>query len=153
MGIFDKIKQAKNFITGGGAKLYVEQLSSEASNVTCKITCHVADADINVSRVYLQIRAEERIELLDYDFDIEGHRHRERIEREVITYEHEMEIGEGQTMEANSNHEWEVTIPVPENVAGTYQGVHATHVWEVLAALDKSGNDPDSGWQEIEVWR
>ena len=34
----------------------------------------------------------------------------------------------------------------------SFVGRYASHVWQVTAALDKTGNDPDSGWVEVQVF-
>jgi len=155
MGFLNKLKQASNFITGGGAKLQVQQLNQVVSegNIQLKVKCQISDADISVSNIYLKVRSVERVVVEDYDFDSEdGKTRRETIYRDNDIYQERLIIDNAQTLEANSNHEWNVEVPIPENAYGTYKGKHAVHVWEVFAGLDKSGNDPDSGWIEIEVY-
>lgn len=156
MGLLDKLKQAKNFVTGGGAKIHIEQLSAyapEAGSLQLKISCEIDDAEISINNVYLKVRAEERVVVEDYDFEIDGHSRRERIFRDTVTFEDTIVIADAQTLAANSSHQWEVDLKIPEDAHGTYSGIHARHVWEVQAALDKSGNDPDSGWIEIEIYK
>jgi len=155
MGFFEKLKQAKNFVTGGGANVEIQQLNSDASEgqaLRFKILCHVKDADLKIDNVYLEIKAEEEVRVEDYDIsDSTGNMRRETITREHETFRQKVIVAEAQTLEAESNHEWEVEVSLPSNLHGSYRGINARHVWYVFAGLDKSGNDPDSGWQEIYV--
>ena len=156
MGFFDKIKQATNFITGGGATVEVQQIEPQSVQegfLRLQVFCYIKDADININNVYIIVKSEERVSVEDFDYEAsDGSARRETIYREHETFRHKAIIAEGQTLAANQNYDWVAEIPLPPNMHGTYKGVMAGHIWEVFAGLDKSGNDPDSGWQEIEVY-
>ncbi len=155
MGIFEKLKKATNFIIGSGAKLQIEQLEKNVSEgiIPLKVRCQISDSEVNVSNIYLKVRAVERVEVEDYDFNHgDGNTYRENIYREHETHQQKLIIGKAQTLQANSTHEWNIELPIPESKYGTYKGLNASHDWEVFAGLDTSGNDPDSGWVEIIVY-
>lgn len=174
MGFFDKLKQAKNFVTGGGAKVYIDTPTTgfrrgEMANITIK--ADVKDADLNVANVYFKIRA---VETSKAEGNASGNRStgqgsgmgaaavrgvasntgnsgRQVFTSTANTFNHEL-IVEGQTqLEGNQSYEWTASFEIPNNVNPTYRGVNATHEWQVYAGLDCRGNDPDSGWVKIEV--
>ena len=47
---------------------------------------------------------------------------------------------------------WEATFQIPESENPTFDGQMIGHTWELPAGLDVTGNDPDSGWFQFEVW-
>lgn len=158
MGIFDKIKQAANFITGGGAVVSVypeNQISSSDEPIKIFISCQIKDADIKMNKVYLEVRAIETVEAQDVDvvIDYDGDKRtvRENIRNSVETFKTEIHVADAATLKANQKYEWEVTLNLPQNIYGTYRGRNAFHLWQVFAGIDVSGNDPDSGWVEIEI--
>lgn len=158
MGFFDKLKQAKNFITGGGAVVNIrtgESICDGNSPIKFFIEVVVKDADVNMNNLYLKVRALEEVTVRDTD-----HRENEEgehvTESELVTNSHEtfsseVQVTGAETLEANKTYNWEYEFELPQNVYGTYRGHNAVHIWEVYAGVDMSGNDPDSGWITFEV--
>ena len=160
MGLFDKLKQVKNFVTGGGAEICILPHSEEFDGnepLRFTIQCQVKDADISVNKVYFKVRATEHIDAEGYEIEHEEDGsvevERERVKQSIITYKDEVLVTGEQMLEANNSYEWEVALELPvEEVNSTYRGVNCTHEWEVYAGVDVTGNDPDTNWQNITVW-
>jgi len=155
MGFFDKMKAMKNAVTGGAAKVYIE--SEEVSYTdSFKITVQakIGDTNIKASNVYVTIEGNEEIEVPDVDviYDDEGDSYRKR---EIVYASHrtldlKFEIAEEQVLEANQTYQWEVDIELPENAPSIFKGRYAEHTYRAMAGIDCFGNDPDSGWIELE---
>ncbi len=158
MGFFDKLKSAANFITGGGAVVNVatqDQICDGREPVKIFVQVQTKDNDIKIRNCYVKVRAIETVWARDIDAFIERDGEFVQIEEEITntetTFETEL-IAEGAcTLEANENFEFEVELQIPADIAGTYRGRNAEHVWQVYAGLDVPGNDPDSNWINIEV--
>jgi len=153
MGLWDKIKQAKNFVTGGGADVSITFESMEVpvgGSMKIKVTALVKDAPLKMDKAYVKIRARETVQAKDRDHN-NGRSTTETVRNSVDTWKHEMPISGGQQLEANQSYEWEAEIQIPNGNNPTYRGRNAWHEYEVFAGLDVPGNDPDSGWQQITV--
>ncbi|MBN2893321.1 MAG: hypothetical protein JXL97_15725 [Bacteroidales bacterium] len=148
MGLFDKVKNMVNKVTGGGATVTISmEGDSLKAPVKVNITAVVKDAPIEIKKVYLRFHSVEKInipkkEVPNYQgtFDL-------NIEKEVFNRQ-EFVVAEAQTLEAGQTYNWsyDVTINDPQAMP-TYFGKYVSHEWEFFAALDAKGNDPDSKWQ------
>ena len=56
-----------------------------------------------------------------------------------------------QQIQQGQTYDFEGMIQIPANANPSFRGSMIKHTWEVQAGLDMTGNDPDSGWQVIEV--
>jgi hypothetical protein len=149
MRLFDKLKQATNFITGGGATLTAvpeKQEFSMSAPVKVKVAAQVKDAPLTATAVYLEIRAREVVSL---KVNINGKK--EDIREEQTMFTHKVQTAITTPLEASKSYEWELEVTLPVNAQPTYIGSMTRHVWEVSGGLDVKGNDPDSGWIEIKV--
>lgn len=148
MGLFDKLKQAANFVTGGGATVQVTPLKGEFNrneSIKIKITAQVKDAPISVSNVYLEIKSKESVNVKKM---INGKN--ETIHDEHTGFIHKVTvITSEQELNANQSYEWEAELSLPSNAQPTYHGSMCHHIWQIKAGLDVKGNDPDSGWIEL----
>lgn len=70
MGLFSKLKQAANFVTGGGAKVLVQvgENATLGKPMPVKVTITLKDGDIKARRIYLKIRSTETVIARDVDF-------------------------------------------------------------------------------------
>ena len=154
MGIFGKLK---NMITGGGATVTLEAVDPSLTQ-PFKVTINavVGDADLAIKRVYLRIAGEENVVVRDVQiaktFGDEVRVEREDVGGSAVTFEDEVEVAGEQTLEANQEYTWETEISFPEGNLPTYRGTIASHEWKLFAGLDARGNDPDSGWVDIELY-
>jgi len=158
MGFFDKLKSAANFITGGGAVVNVateDQISDGREPVKIFVQVQTKDGDIDIRNCYVKVRAIETVWARDIDAyqEVDGSyvRIEEEVTNSVTTYETELIAAGAQTLDANETFEFEVALEIPADIAGTYRGENAEHVWQIYAGLDVPGNDPDSNWVTIEI--
>ena len=153
MGFLDKLKSMKNMVTGGGAKvsLQLDRTISPGEKVAVLVRCQVEGGDISASKVYVAVRAVETVDLVHRDRDRGQRGDKDRVHDDEVTFSQEFTIHGAVQLAANSTQEWRGEITLPNNVQPSYRGKHAKHEWSVLAAIDVSGNDPDSGWVEIKV--
>jgi hypothetical protein len=150
MGLFDKVKAAKNFVTGGGAQLSVQiGQAVPGAPVPVMVSAQVGSAPLSVNQVYVRVRGEEIIQMTVRDRDDPGDR--DRINERTETFDQTFQITGPLQLEANSQAQWQGQFQLPPNAAPSYIGRNARHVWSVMAALDIRGNDPDSGWVEFHM--
>ncbi|BDD05783.1 hypothetical protein [Aureibacter tunicatorum] len=156
MGLFDKLKQAANFVTGGGATISVrteESVNNGNEPIKFIIDAVVKGADMNARNVYLKIRAAEKVKVVGVSVpNGDGGYARRDFSGHHETFETEIQATGAQTLEANQTYQWIVEWQAPVNVNGTYHGENAVHEWEMYAGIDVSGNDPDSNWQPFELY-
>lgn len=151
MGFFDKIKSAVSAVTGGAAKVYID-VGEAQRGFSAPVTVRaVAEAELKVSSVYVLVRAQEHAEVMDTDMKATGGIKREKVRGSHKSFDSKLELAGAMTLEAGREYTWEGQIEIPGHVAPTFHGTIIRHVWQVQAGLDAFGNDPDSGWQEIQV--
>ena len=161
MGFFDKIKQAGRMLTGGGAKVYLEVGEAKLGEpIPVRVKAVVADADLKIDAVYVRVIGEEIVELDSRDL-VDKIRHSVadfaadgRLDDVVFrddTYKTRINISGPETLNAEDEIEWEGEIELPPGSLPSYTGRRCKHVWRFFAGLDAAGNDPDSGWIEVQV--
>jgi hypothetical protein len=154
MGFFDKVKSMKNALTGGAAKVYVDT-ETPVMGQPFKVTVRAQSqgAEVKFDRVYLNVRGQEEVSVPDvdvvYDEDGDANRKTETVHASCTTFEQEMTVTSGGSIDANGSEEWTIEVTIPENAQPQYQGRYTRHYYEVYAGLDCFGNDPDSGWVQI----
>ena len=151
MGIFDKLKSVKNFVTGGGAEVHAQlpDVLVRGESATVSIRAEIKDASMDVSSVYINVRASETIDMVVEDND--DYHDLDRIYENNETFSDKFSLNIDQTLDAGQEYEWEIEIIIPEDARASYSGVYASNDWEIEAGIDVKGNDPDSGWIEIQV--
>jgi hypothetical protein len=149
MGLFDKLKQAKNFITGGSATvilLHENREYDKAAPIKIKINVKVKDAPVSPTAVYLDIRSKESV-----DLNVSVNGKKEHIKEDHFGYKDTVKILLNEELQALQSYDWELEFTLPSTTQPTFHG-HLSHfVWEIKGALDVKGNDPDSGWVEVRV--
>ena len=68
-----------------------------------------------------------------------------------MTTQLEVSVAEGQVLTANEGYEWTTTIELPSNAQPVYNGKYCKHSYIARTSLDCFGNDPDSGWVELNI--
>ena len=158
MGIFDKLKQAGNYLSGKGAKVHIRiddsRIASE-NMVSVIIYCQVKEHDLLVDELYVKIKAEEVVVQRNQNYNSSGNRRHQAgtSNRNLIsrTYADQKQIDANFRLDAEGEYEWEAEFRIPSDVPRTYRGINARHEWSILAGLSKKGNDPDSGWIPFRV--
>jgi hypothetical protein len=149
MGLFDKLKQAANFVTGGGASVQVMPVAAEFDRtqpIKVRISAQIKDAPMEASAIYLNVRSKESVFLRK---TINGKT--ENINDDHTGYTHKVQVSGPQTLEGGKSYDWEVEFTLPNHGQPSFIGTMSKHTWEVMGGLDVKGNDPDSGWVEIKV--
>jgi len=154
MGLFSDLK---NMITGGGATVTLEVIEPALeAPFTVRVQADIGDADCAIKRVYLQLCGTETVEVPDVEVaKRQGEAtiiERETVRTSVTTADFTVDLAPADTLKANQRYTWESEITLPPDCLPTYRGRLATHGWQIKAGLDMRGNDPDSGWQEIELY-
>jgi len=147
MGFLSNIK---NKMTGGAATVsVVAPAMQRGRTATIQITA-MAKSNAKVSSVYLQVRAVESAQLRDHDFE-DGQSRTEIVSGHRTSFETKITVAGAQQLEDDKSYEWIAQLEIPTNVNASFNGRMIEHRWEILAGLEMSGNDPDSGWQPINV--
>ena len=153
MGFFNKLK---NFVTGGGAKVTVEAIEPALGGpFQVRIHAAVEDAEVAIKQVYLKVASLETVVIKDVEIariiDEKMETVREDIEKTTTVHDQKIEVAGEQVLNANEEYDWETTVTLPGNALPSFVGMTAKHEWKILAGLDTSGNDPDSGWVVIDL--
>lgn len=154
MGLFGDIA---HFITGGGAQVNLS-VGDPGLDRPFPVTVHVTvgDAECRIKRVYINIIGEEIVRVHNVDVARRGANDTVEVFRETVTgtttgTDMNYDIAPAQTLAANSTHEFTAQLMLPNNALPTYHGLNAEYRWRALAGLEVSGNDPDSGWQDLDI--
>lgn len=139
MGFF---KDLKNKVTGGAATVRVNVPSARRGQAVPVQVQATAKANGKVSAVYLLVRATESAEFKQNN---------EKVSSSKLSYENRITIAGAQDIKEGETYSWEGVLELPTSSNPTLRGSIIEHTWEVQAGLDMPGNDPDSGWQTIDV--
>ncbi|MEL6343741.1 MAG: hypothetical protein AAFV53_11460 [Myxococcota bacterium] len=156
MGFFDAIKSIGRAITGGGAKVHVDIGQATVNQpIQVRVKVQVADADIDISNVYLLVQAHEEVRIDNNGLTLSlGERVRDLLADGYIngithryqTADFRVNISGPTTLKANESYTFDGTVQLPAGARPSYNGQTCDHVWTIQAGLDAFGNDPDSGW-------
>jgi hypothetical protein len=153
MGFLDKIKSAKNAVTGGAAKVYLDlEVGSFGEPIQVRIKAESQGSNVKYSRIYLEIEGVEEVEVPDVDVVYErdnSHVKRERVYASHKSLELDITVADSGVLAENESGEWVTEVQLPENALNTFYGRYTKHYYRILAGIDCFGNDPDSGWKEI----
>lgn len=150
MGLFDSLKAMKNAITGGAAKV---QLSVGTFRPGAPLRVRVdaqPQANFKIQSVYIQVRGLESVAVPDIDISKDGRSHRETVRASHPTFEHKFTISGPESLTEGRTRTWEADLPIPTSLPPVFKGRYCTHSYSILAGLDATGNDPDSGWVELQ---
>jgi hypothetical protein len=156
MGLFDKLKSIKNAVTGGAAKVYVD-VSGENMKEPFSVTVRAQSTggDVKYDRVYLKVEGIEQVEVPDvdvvYDEDGDSHRKREIVGARHTSFESDYTVASAGVIAENGQEEWTIEVELPSNALPVFRGRYTRHYYRVFAGLDCFGNDPDSGWVELNL--
>ncbi len=148
MGLFSKIKNAKNFITGGGAEVQVSVgQGSLHQPFQVDVAAQVKEGEMKINKVYLKVRAVEKVTV----HKVQTENGKRDVHETVETCTLSVDVAGATTLSADTPGQWAATVQLPQGSLPSFQGRNAKHTWQVCAFLDKAGNDPDSGWTDFHV--
>ncbi len=152
MGLLDKLKSVKNSITGGGATVQVEIAEGELGRPLPVVVRARAETKLSVRRVYLELSSEEHATATYLERERDGDLDREHARSSYERVNLEIDLAGAQQLEEGGEYTWEGEITLPGDALPSFYGNIIQHLWHARAGLDTSGNDPDSGWVEFEVY-
>jgi len=162
MGMFDKFKQMANAVTGGGATVSVQlHPVNEAGAMPVVVTAVVGGTDVSVSSVYVKLRGLEVMQvdpkkaLGRFRSQLDGaeqlFRKGNTIEVKEESFETQVQLSGAESLSAGETYTWEGEVRLPAGAPGSFRSTHMRHSIQIQAGLDAPGNDPDSGWIDVEV--
>jgi hypothetical protein len=139
-------------LTGSWADvtLSVGEAARRGEPLPVRVGVTVKDADITVDSVIVEISCEEVVDvrraLSSHTSDtITTSEVRETLHTEQVV------LATAQQLAGGSSGAFDGQLRLPAHVPPTVHGRNAEFRWQIRARLDMKGNDPDSGWQTIEV--
>ncbi len=149
MALFSKLKQAVNSVTGGGAKVFLTITTQPSRQQPFHIQAKavIGDAALNCSSVYIEVQSVEKVVVRNAN--VGGTT--QTVSGNETIFSQKFNISGQQTLEGKQEYTWEGDIQLPPTVLPTYRGRNAQHEWQIKAALDVPGNDPNSEWVNIEI--
>jgi hypothetical protein len=146
----------KNTLTGGWADVTLDVGEARiGDNLEIMVRANVKE-DISVDRIYLKLVGVERVEVNNHSVrvrDQQGQSRSEHVNIDLTETFHEKDItvSGGGDLQAGVQYEWPAEVLIPGGLPPSFRGRYATIEWKITAGLDMKGNDPDSGWQVIQV--
>ncbi len=147
MGFFDKLKSAVNAVTGGAATVTIQLRQAcvvPGDSVSVKITATSTGAEVKSKGAYIDVFAEERVSLKDEST-------KETINRTKTTVQQTIQIAPAFVLAPNESKTFEGEFQFPANALPTFAGSICQHVCQIRGRIEAFGNDPDSGYQVINV--
>jgi hypothetical protein len=154
MGFLSNMK--KN-LTGSWAEvqLTVGDTASRGGNLPVRVDVQVKDSDITVDKVIAELVCEEVIDVrgaMGSSWSASsGDSTSYPSESRESVHSHEVVLAAGQALSAGATMSFEGQLPIPAHAPPSARGRHSQFTWSVRGRLDMKGNDPDSGWQVVEV--
>ncbi len=146
MGFLDKMKAAGQAVTGGSARVSIEfgiKQLKPGDALPVKVTVISMGREVKSSGVFVDIHAEEtgsiRCKHCGQVTPIKNE-----------TIKQAIPVGPAMVLQPNETKVFEATINIPMGAAPTYNGA-VRHEWKIRGRLEAFGNDPDSGFQSIEI--
>ncbi|MDP1803264.1 MAG: hypothetical protein Q8L81_18020 [Bacteroidota bacterium] len=151
MGLFDKIKNIANQVTGGGAKVsIIVEGTSVKEKIKVNVTAVVKDAPLPIEKVYLYVRSVERINISRDKLPGGSDKNPQNVSLDHDVFnKQEFVVSPAQTLDGGKTYNWTYEVSLPENATPSYTGKYANHEWQFYVGLDAKGNDPDSGWVTV----
>jgi hypothetical protein len=144
------LSNLKNAVTGGSATVRVHAQPGQRGQPLPVRVEATAKASASVNEVYVQLRAVELAQVRDSDY-ADGRTRTEIVHGRRVSFEIRVGIAGAQALQEGQTYQWDAAIEIPPDVNPTLHGQMIQHTWEIQAGLDMKGNDPDSGWQVLEV--
>ena len=153
MGFMDRVKSIKNSLTGDWADLTVHVdgpvRRGGAAKATVEVT--VKDSPISIDGIILEVRCEEKIDIPDATVSSSSNSEKVRATSNETVVDDEVKVAGAQDLAGGSTSTFSGEIPISDSAPVSMVGRHARYVWQIRARLDMKGNDPDSGWETLEV--
>lgn len=154
MGFLDKMADAFNPITGGGAVVniaYPRHPIKVGEWVGVKVYVTSTGGEIKTNGVFVDFKAAEQGRVNGYGrcphCNKNGYT---TVEVNTTTVDVAVPLASPFVLPSNEQRDFEGTVQVPPG-SPTYRSRYIDHLWYIRGRLDTFGNDPDSGYKEIVV--
>jgi len=145
MGFLDKMKDMGSAMTGGAARVSIEyphQPMRPGDSIQVTVTAVSTGKEVKSGGVYVDIHATEHGQV------------KCKICQKMTSVSNEtvkqaISIAPAFVLQPNESKSFQATIQIPMGNP-SYNGT-IRHEWKIRGRLDAFGNDPDSGFQTIEV--
>jgi hypothetical protein len=145
MGFLDKMKSVAQAATGGAARVSIEYPSGSVkvgAPLPVKVSVVSTGGEVKSGGIYVDLIAKEHGSVKCNHCGQQANVHRDTINQSFA-------IAPAFVLGANESKVFEGTINLPAGQP-SYSGV-VTHEWSIRGRMEAFGNDPDSGFQRIEV--
>ena len=145
MGFLDKMKSVGSAMTGGAARVSIEyphQPMRSGDSISVKVGVISSGKEVKSGGVYVDIFAFETGQ-------VKCKHCGQMADVKNDTVKQSIPIAPAFVLQPNESKVFESTIQIPGGQP-TYNGV-VRHEWKIRGRLEAFGNDPDSGFQVIEV--
>ena len=145
MGFLDKLKSVGSAITGGAARVSIEyphQTMKPGDSLPVKVTVVSMGKEVKSSGAFVDIEAIESGQIKCTNCG-QMTPHKNQTIRQSIP------IGPAMVLQPNETKVFEMTIQIPMGQP-SYSGT-VSHEWHIRGRLEAFGNDPDSGFQVLQV--
>ena len=151
MGLLDKLKNATNAVTGGGARVSLEYAPGVAlpgDTLSVRVTATSTGAQVKSGGVFVDLRAVETVRL-PVSATSGGNLSSTRTTH--TSFEQQYPIAPAFTLAPNETKVFEGQVRLPSNVQPSFEGHYTRHEWTIRGRAEVTGNDPDSGFVAFRV--
>jgi len=145
MGFLDKMKSVGSAITGGAARVsleYPQRPLKIGEPIQVKVTVVSTGKEVKSGGIYVDVHAAETGQ-------VKCKHCQQMAPINNQTVKQSIPIAPAFVLQPNEMKSFEATIQIPTGQP-TYNG-NIRHEWKIRGRMDAFGNDPDSGFQVIEV--
>ena len=146
MGLLDKMKSAASAVTGSSAKVSIEyQLKPMRAGETLPVKVTVmsnAQKEVKSGGVFVDIHATESGQVKCKHCEQMTQVNNDNVKQAIP-------VGPAFTLQPGETKVFEANISIPGGQP-TYNG-QVSNTWKIRGRMDSFGNDPDSGFQTIEI--
>lgn len=150
MGLFDKLKDVANMVTGGAARVSIEyepRVAFPGDELSVRITATSTGGQINSRGVFVDLRAVESVRVSGTSTSGQH----QNINNSHTSFEQAIQIAPAFTLAPNETKEFEGMVRLPMSAQPTFHGHYAQHEWSIRGRVEMTGNDPDSGFQPFQM--
>jgi hypothetical protein len=155
MGLFDKVKNLKSNLTGDWADVSIQfEPVARGDSVEASTTITVKDSAITIEGVLIEVRCEEIIDVPNathYSTSSSTSSGTGRATSTETVFEKAVKAAGPQELAGGSSSTFSASVPIPAHEPPTMNGRNCRYEWEIRARVEMKGNDPDSGWQDLQI--
>jgi len=155
VGVFDKLKNAAQAMTGGAAKVsiaYPQQAVLPGEGMSVQITVMSSGGEVKSQGVFVDLVAQEHVTASENATCPRCQNKFTTPVREAKkTFEQSFPVGPAFVLSPGESRTFAVMLQVPSGAQPTYAGSQSHHEWKIRGRVQSFGNDPDSGFQALRV--